>query len=155
MLTGRHKHSGTPNVSSPSPKSIRTFPVTGEVLPIVLVQKPNPCTSQKMFELGRLTNAVNLFAPSFSCINWFERSLRNSWWVCVAAFCSAGIIALNYLAMPPPATKRIPNHTMLLYVLAVAPPSIAAPVSLLPAPFMDVPAVGRDVSSFSGAPAPV
>eukprot|EP00957_Ditylum_brightwellii_P088047 6706956-Ditylum_brightwellii.AAC.1 len=57
--------------------------------------------------------------------------------------------------MHPPAARRMPDHKMLLYVLAIASPAIAAPVSLLPAPFVDVPTIVRVVYLFSGVPAPV
>eukprot|EP00957_Ditylum_brightwellii_P105633 8054310-Ditylum_brightwellii.AAC.1 len=49
----------------------------------------------------------------------------------------------------------MPDHNMLLYVLDVVPPAIAAPVSLLPAPFVDVPMIDRVVSLFTGKPPPV
>eukprot|EP00957_Ditylum_brightwellii_P138859 10584500-Ditylum_brightwellii.AAC.1 len=57
--------------------------------------------------------------------------------------------------MHPPAAGRVPDHTMLLYVLVVASPPIAAPVALPPALFLGVSAVGRSISLFSGALAPV
>eukprot|EP00957_Ditylum_brightwellii_P007423 562062-Ditylum_brightwellii.AAC.1 len=57
--------------------------------------------------------------------------------------------------MHPPAAGRVPDHSMLLYVLVIASPPIAAPVALPPALFPGVSAVGRGILLFSGALAPI